>query len=177
MLSASPKGTVPVLIEPCGVVLEESIDIMKWALQHSSEQLRNTLTPRQLQNQILSLIEVNDDEFKPILDKYKYTHPSASPPPEYFRDSCLDKKLLAHTYLFGQTLSLADIGIFPFIRQFSGVDSKWFEGSQFGNVREWLNLLTSSELFKQVMIKQPPWNPGSQGVKTQLISNEFFSDN
>src|SRR5690606_3294357 len=35
MLAASPKGTVPVLVLPDGTVLEQSLDVMLWALRRN----------------------------------------------------------------------------------------------------------------------------------------------
>lgn len=162
MLECSPKGTVPVILLPDDMVLDESYDIMLWALeQNDPEQWlpRNSLDEKEIQR----LIEFNDDEFKPYLDKYKY----ASRYPEQhmvsFRESgevflkMLEQKLGDNQFLIGGSISLADMAIMPFIRQFAYVDIEWFESSNYINIQKWLETLLNTSLFKQVMEKRPVW--------------------
>jgi glutathione S-transferase len=166
MLSLSPKGTVPVLQRADGSVLEESLDIMHWALspepaQPAASRWRTGCATGQ------ALIALNDGAFKRLLDSYKYaTHQSAYPAAS-FRNAAvelfvapLDQRLRASRYLLGETPSLADLAIAPFIRQFAGVDADWFAAAPLPALRQWLDTLTQSALFVSIMPKRVPWQPG-----------------
>ena len=123
MLKASPKGTVPVLVLPNGVVLEQSLDIMRWALEQND-------SDNWLQNDALNapLIAENDNVFKVFLDKYKYASRHPELPLEAHRDNAfqflrtLQTQLAARLFLHGATLSAVDIAIMPFVRQCAQVD-------------------------------------------------------
>ncbi|MBL7480785.1 glutathione S-transferase N-terminal domain-containing protein [Legionella sp. 27fs60] len=134
LIMASEKATVPVLITDSGKVIDESLDIMLWALEQSDRD--NWLKP-DAQQQIFNLIHQNDFEFKPILDGYKYPQKSELGEPLYYRKqaliflNALNTKLLNSQYLFSDNPCLADIAIFPFIRQFCMVDKDWFMQSKF----------------------------------------------
>lgn len=162
MLSLSPKGTVPVLQLSDGTVLEESLDIMQWALmQPDPAQCRTDSAPGQ------ALIAVNDGAFKHLLDCYKYAGLSSEHPAEKYRDDAVDlfvaplNQRLCHShYLLGETPALVDMAIVPFIRQFAGVDTDWFATAPFPALRHWLNALTQSALFVSIMPKLVPWKPG-----------------
>lgn len=160
MLEASPKGTVPVLVLPSGEVIDESRDIILWALQPGHELLGN----QQQQENIEALLNQCDNDFKPELDRYKYWvgYPEASQL-DYRRQAevflqQLEDRLAQHDYLMGERLSLADIGSYPFIRQFANVDIDWFEQSPYPNVRHWLDRLINSDAFIAIMKKRPIWN-------------------
>ncbi len=156
MLSLSPKGTVPVLISSDGTVLDESYQIMLWAINISDP---DHWYPSCMSKEIDDLVYKNDHEFKSTLDKYKYSdrHPSKSK--TYYRIQgeyfliFLEKKLKSNNYLLGDKISLADIAIFPFIRQFAFVDIDWFESSRYLKLREWLNTILDSKIFNAVMNK------------------------
>ena len=162
MLALSPKGTVPVLQLADGPVLEESLDIMRWALaQHDAA---NWLTDSDTEH---ALIAQNDAAFKPLLDHYKYAGQAAGQPAEHYRDAAVDlfvaplnQRLGQSRYLLGDTPTLADMAIVPFIRQFAGVDAGWFESAPLPALRNWLNSLTQSPLFDAIMPKLAPWQPG-----------------
>lgn len=159
MLEMSPKGTVPVLILQNAVVIEQSLDIMFWALQQHDpdDWLKADL------NDMLALISENDSHFKQALDAYKYPERYPQFAQKHYRQQGevflqkLENLLNQHVYLFNETTSLADIAIFPFIRQFAAVDSTWFESSNYPKLQNWLNRLTQSELFERVMEKQPTY--------------------
>lgn len=164
MLSLSCKGTVPVLQLANGTVLDESLDIMVWALvqQDPNGWLQGHL------NEMLSLIDENDFEFKNWLDKYKYADRFPEYPALYYREQAeeflmqLENRLSYTPYLFGQQISLADMAILPFIRQFAGVDKDWFEQSDYPFIKVWLAGFINSQLFKSVMNKYPTWLESEQ---------------
>lgn len=157
LLQVSPKGTVPVLVLPNGTVLEQSLEIMYWAVQQRDADgwlsADNVLTQE--------LIAQNDGSFKQALDKYKYANRFPEYPAVVYREqgevflAKLEERLACGKYLLGDQLSLADIAIFPFIRQFSGVDNAWFEASPYAHLRAWRNQLAASKLFISIMEKQP----------------------
>jgi glutathione S-transferase len=155
MLQVSPKGTVPVLVLNDGKVIDESLDIMLWAV--SQQDKANWL---HVDTEIaMQLIKENDTSFKSALDAYKYPerHPDKTQIAhrkngEVFLTS-LENKLLHTPYLFGDRASFADVAIFPFVRQFSAVDSTWFNQSSYTHLRDWLNQWLVSDLFNSVMQK------------------------
>ena len=163
MLQVSPKGTVPVLVLTDGTVLEQSLDIINWALLQSDRDdwaVQADLNAKKLTD---ALIASNDGEFKKALDQYKYAIRFPENPPEIYRAqgelflTGLENLLKQTTYLCRDQLSKADIAIFPFVRQFSMVDEGWFENAQYPKLKAWLNGLLDSELFLGVMQKYPTW--------------------
>jgi len=160
LLHSSPKATVPVLIKPDGSILEESLDIMHWALKRNDPQ--NWLHSANKPN-MESLILVNDSDFKIHLDHYKYADRFPAQPPAHYRQlgesflAQLEHLLHDQPYLTGRTISIADIALFPFIRQFAYVDINWFNCAPYPKLRNWLNHWLASDLFASVMHKQPPW--------------------
>jgi glutathione S-transferase len=164
LLTLSVKGTVPVLLLADKSLLDESLDIMIWALENNDpeEWLKPNLTT------MLALIDENDFEFKTWLDKYKYASNDDPALIAYYRQEAenflfkLEQLLLNTPYLFGEKVSLADIAIFPFIRQFEAVDLVSFEKSKFSNIKKWLNHFSNSELFLSVMDKYPTWLESGQ---------------
>lgn len=155
MLKASPKGTVPVLVLHDGTVLEQSLDIMRWALQQ-----RDTASWLAADGiMTLQLISENDGSFKQALDKYKYAVRFPEQPTEAYRAQAevflqkLERLLCQNQFLLKEQVSLADIAIFPFIRQFAAVDSVWFESADYPNLKAWLKALIGSVLFISVMEK------------------------
>ena len=165
----SPKATVPVLQLPDGTVIDESWDILKWALaQNDPDHWLGENNEFALDAEIL--IETNDFSFKEDLDRYKYAdrHPEHSE--QHYRRSCeeyieeLEDMLSENSYLLSNQLSLADIGVFPFVRQFSLVDKDWFDQAPYPRVRQWLNELISTELFLNAFQKHELWQQGSPAV-------------
>lgn len=163
MIQASPKGTVPVLIEKDGHVIDESLDIMKWALEGS--QLLNSAT-----SSMHLLIKENDDVFKGWLDKYKYADRYPEHSEIYYRGQGevflekLERQLTQSNKLFSDEYSFADLAILPFIRQFAFVDIHWFNQSKYHRVRDWLTNFIDSELFLSIMKKYPTWLESNQDV-------------
>jgi glutathione S-transferase len=167
MLRASPKGTVPVLViaEAGGgdTVLEESLDIMRWALARNDPDgwLARQSTDAD------DLITLNDSDFKYWLDRYKYPDRYDLKDVDMPLTHCirflsgLESRLLANRYLFGDRMTLADAAIFPFVRQFVFVDPDGFSRGQLPSVRRWLDVFLESATFGAVMQKNPFWGPGS----------------
>ena len=168
MLNVSPKGTVPVLVLPGGKVIDESLDIMRWALaQHDTEDWLLAGNAK-LSQEADALITGNDGEFKTALDRYKYAIRFPERAASAYRAEGevflreLERRLQHNAYLLGQHCSLADVAIFPFVRQFAAVDAVWFEGSPYSALQRWLAMFVSSELFLGVMHKYPLWVEGEQ---------------
>lgn len=163
MLQVSPKGTVPVLVLTDGKVLEQSLDIVDWALSRSDAE--DWLFRDDAAQKVMTdvLIEINDGVFKQALDKYKYAIRFPENAPEVYRKQGeefllrLENLLGQTTYLCRDKLSKADIAIFPFVRQFSMVDEVWFETAPYPKLKAWLSSLVSSALFIGVMQKNPTW--------------------
>lgn len=161
MLAISPKGTVPVL-QSGSLVIEQSYDIMKWALrQHDPDRWLSTET----ESVIDQWIEKNDGPFKKLLDQYKYPdrypdiyiEETLNQATSLFLDP-INEQLKEGAYLLGPKISLADIAIFPFVRQFSMVDPGWIDQSGLNYLKRWLNERLESTLFLSVMQKYPTWH-------------------
>lgn len=162
MLSASPKATVPVLILNDHSVLDESLDIMHWSLQQSDT---NNWLQKNHQSEIEQLIQQNDQSFKTDLDHYKYANRFPQHPPLYYRQQGevflkqLEQRLEKHAFIIHEAATLADVALFPFIRQFAYVDIKWFETCAYSNLRRWLTYWLESDLFLSIMHKHANWSP------------------
>ena len=168
MLQVSPKGTVPVLVLADGSVIDESLEIMYWAREQAPikrEGKLNALQPN-IHAACSALILMNDNEFKQSLDRYKYPErnlcDNLKPTQQYRQQGevflqLLEGLLQNNTYLLESTPSMADIAIFPFVRQFAAVDSVWFDTAPYPKLRSWLNAWLSSILFDSVMKKQPTY--------------------
>ena len=172
MLDISPKGTVPVLLFADGSVLEESLDIMLWAFSQTDVQAWLHPDAGHLDD-MLDLIESNDGEFKRHLDRYKYperhAHEGNLDPLHHRAKACafltrLEALLNDNDFLFGPHASLADIAIFPFVRQFAATDSDWFATLELPRVHGWLTGWTESDLFADAMVKHDAWNPAGSPV-------------
>jgi len=152
MLALSPKGTVPVLVCADGRVIEQSLEIMHWALAQYDPD--NWLGPDSA-----ALIEENPQVFKVDLDRYKYAIRYPEQPMEHSRAQGaaflqrLEMMLEQTPYLAGDTLSLADIALAPFVRQFAHGDRDWFEQAPYPRLNAWQERFLASELFISVMTK------------------------
>jgi len=155
MLALSPKGSVPVLLLPTDEVLDESLEIMRWALAQSdpAHWLPSSWAISQ------SLIDENDTGFKSNLDRYKYPQRFPGGNSVTARDQGLyflrklQAQLNGNDYLLGPQVSFVDIAIFPFVRQFANTDTQWFVAQDLSGVQRWLDSLLNSVLFKTVMGK------------------------
>jgi len=162
MLQISPKGTVPVVELDDGTVIDESLDIMLWALNRQDPKGWLGLNEATL-TEMLALIQENDGDFKHHLDRTKYAIRFEGADPEVHRQSAngfldtLADRLSQHPYLMGQTPVLADWAILPFIRQFANIDRERFNETTHPKLGEWLDEGLSSDLFQAVMKKGSRW--------------------
>ena len=167
LLECSPKDTVPVLVLANGTVIDESRDIMQWALNQNDPERWLPVEKGEL---IKQLLDINDYAFKNNLDRYKYPNRYPEQRPEYYRTQAeqflviLEARLNTHPFLMGDKVSMADIGIFPFIRQFAHVDKKWFEQTPYSQLQRWLECFIQGELFNAVMQKYSPWEESSEPI-------------
>jgi glutathione S-transferase len=158
MLALSSKGTVPVLSVD-GRVIDESLEIMQWALARNDPQDWLLKDHPSAQQTRAALIEENDQVFKVYLDRYKYADRYPEQPMEHYRAQGagflqkLDERLQQHEYLAADHLSLADIALAPFVRQFAHVDRDWFAEAPYRHLQAWLQRFLESELFVGVMAK------------------------
>ncbi|MEE4316068.1 MAG: glutathione S-transferase [Erythrobacter sp.] len=162
LIAASSKATVPVLVPEDGTVLDESLDIMRWALRRSDPE-------GWLAGEDAALIAANDGPFKHHLDRAKY-------PNRYEPDGVdhraaalamlglLEQRLEAARFLCGPNRTFTDIALFPFIRQFSGIDPDWFAAQPLPRLQTWLEELVTSALFARVMQKFVPWKAGDAPI-------------
>lgn len=165
MLEASPKGTVPVLVLESGDVIEESFEVMQHALNgHDPE---GWLHPEDgTLEEMLALIEICDGPFKHHLDRYKYTTRYEGEDSDHHRSEGLrfleqlNERLKAREQLFGTRVSLADMAIMPFVRQFANADREWFDAQPLEPLQRWLKGHLESPRFKAVMPKFKQWKPG-----------------
>ena len=157
LLDCSPKGTVPVLQLADGTVIDESLDIMRWALAINDPQRWMNDANREAETETRRLIDENDGSFKIQLDRYKYPNRHPGHTAEIYRDEAgkflqvLCLRLVRHGYLMGERQSLADAAIFPFVRQFAHVDREWFYATYDGALASWLDRHLNSPLFLSVM--------------------------
>jgi len=169
MIAISPKATVPVLQVPNksgkSLVIDESYAILKWAISKNDPENWQKLIP-----QCDDLVRTNDDAFKAALDKYKYASRFPEQTQGFYREqgefflNQLDQMLQQTPFLLGQKLTLADLAILPFIRQFAHVDKAWFSAAPYPHLSRWLNNHLGSALFNNIMHKYAPWKPEDHAV-------------
>ncbi|AUG53442.1 glutathione S-transferase [Thalassospira marina] len=172
MLQASPKGTVPVLVLTDGTVIDESLEIMVWALAENDP--NDWLNPEAGSlDDMLVMIAQNDGPFKTHLDRYKYASRYEGADPDFHREqgekilNRLDGRLAVGKYLFGSRPALADFAIAPFIRQFARTDQARFDALPFVHLHRWLQTMLQSPFFSGVMTKYDQWHEGDKPVLLQ----------
>ena len=168
LVALSPKATVPVLELPDGTVLDESMDIMRWALSVTDPQ--HWFCPDE-SAEVAALVALNDGPFKQLLDRYKYAPQQPGRIAAEARDEAvrlmllpMAERLASHRFLLRDTVSLADIAIVPFVRQFAAVDPRVLACPPLAPVGSWLRALVGAELFESVMQKRRPWAPGDSAT-------------
>lgn len=162
MLEASAKGTVPVVVLPDGAVIDESLDVMRWALARSDP-------AGWLAGDDAELLEMIDGPFKHHLDRYKYWTRHDTDPMEHRAAALdilrrLDARLGEHGQLCGNARTLVDIATFPFVRQFANHDRAWFDPLDLPHLHAWLAGHLQSDLFARIMAKHAPWKPGDTPI-------------
>ena len=171
MLAASSKGTVPVLILEVASknnatkqqVIDESLEIMLWALKRNDPEDLLYAQQSDALAEMLNIIEGNDRQFKPNLEKYKRAKRFHHPDEEECRRQCepfihqLEQRLARHAFLMVEAPSLLDYALLPFIRQFSKVNRQQYLQGPYKNLQRWLNHHLQSQLFSKAMFKYPLW--------------------
>jgi glutathione S-transferase len=162
MVAVSPKATVPVMLLPDGRVIDESLDIMRWALARNDPETW-------LERADEGLIAANDGPFKHHLDRYKYPHRHGTDPAEHRAAGLdllqpLEARLRATPYLCGDAMGLTDAALMPFVRQFAATDRDWFDAQPLAALQAWLARLTASGLFEAIMTRLAPWQAGDAPI-------------
>ncbi|MBJ9977729.1 glutathione S-transferase N-terminal domain-containing protein [Pseudomonas sp. S75] len=158
LLALSPKGTVPVL-DTGTQVLDESLDIMRWALaRHDPQDWRLRADP-EAAARAEALIARNDTDFKAQVNRYKYAERHPEHPRPYYRQQAegwlteLEALLENRPFLLADHPSLADAALLPLLRQFAGVEPQWFAEAAYPRLRSWLQGWLESELFRAIMAR------------------------
>ena len=166
MLALSPKGTVPVLVldtETGTQVIDESLDIMLWALNLSDPDNLLYAEDAKALPEMLTIINKNDQQFKPNLERYKHAKRFHADDEEACRLQCepfiqaLEQRLSQHSFLMGSTPSLLDFALLPFVRQYSRVNKQHFKQGAYSHLNNWLKDHLQSQLFSRAMLKYPLW--------------------
>ena len=166
LLAASPKATVPVLVLSDGQIIEESLDVMQWALEYRDP--LNWLEGEALESDWISAC---DGDFKHWLDRYKYSERYPEHTAEDYRQKAetfvqkLEDWLSVSDWVGGDAANAVDVALFPFIRQFAGVDPSWWQQAPYPKVRLWLENWLNSALFSAIMAKYPRWESGQPGER------------
>jgi glutathione S-transferase len=166
LLAASPKATVPVLVLSDGRVVEESLDVMQWALERSDP--LSWLEGAALDSEWISEC---DSDFKHWLDRYKYAERHPEHTADQYRNNAevfiqkLEDRLSVSDWMGGEAAHAVDVALFPFIRQFAGVDPSWWQSAPYPSVRRWLENWLNSALFSAIMVKYPRWESGGAGER------------
>ena len=167
MLEYSAKGTVPVLILQDGKVIDESLDVIDWALNLNDPDDWQRSKDKEKTKE---LIKINDGEFKYHLDRYKYSKRYDNEDPEFHRKKCLkfiesiNNELNNSKYIFDDNISYADIVVLPFIRQFRIADIEWFDSLPYDNLKKWLSSFLGSSLLNSIMKKYDLWKEGDKSI-------------
>ena len=172
-LNISPKATVPIVCISSKQIIEESLDIMEWALK-----INDPL--KLLKNEKLNIIEIHsilnklENEFKQNLDRYKYSSRFDLPNPKLYRDKNLqtlnefNNLLQNNKGIYSSNLSLLDYAVFPFVRQFRNVNSVWFDSLELKFLQTWLYELIDSDEFSSIMKKYEIWKPNQKPIYTNF---------
>ncbi len=165
MLGYSAKGTVPVLVLQSDNVIDESLDVIDWALDindpYNWKRSKDSKKTKEL-------IEINDGDFKFHLDRYKYSKRYENEDPNFHREKCLtlikmiNKELENSKYIYDNEISYIDISLLPFIRQFRIADNEWFDELPYKNLKNWLSNFLDSSLLNSIMKKYDLWKEGDE---------------
>ena len=162
LIVASAKATVPVMVLPDGAVIDESLDVMRWALRGNDPE-------RWLDGDDAVLIATNDGPFKHALDRTKYPDRHGSDPAVHRPEGlafleALEARLVGSANLCGPDRTFTDAAILPFVRQFAAIDRAWFAAQPLPALQGWLARHLASRLFEAAMVRVAPWRQGDTPV-------------
>lgn len=162
LVAVSSKATVPVLHLSDGRVIDESLDVMHWALARNDPE-------GWLDRSDDALIAANDGPFKYHLDRYKYPNRHGTDPAEHRAAALellrsLEARLQASPSLCGDLMGLADAALMPFVRQYAQTDRAWFDALPLPGLQAWLARLTALPLFEAAMARLAPWKSGDAQI-------------
>lgn len=168
--AASPKATVPVLVLPDGTVIDQSLAIMDWALTQPGAPSWNG-PDESTRQAMLALVAENDGAFKQALDRYKYPerHPGHPREAAYAQGAQwlqgLESRLHPQPWLWGAQPLLADVAVFPFVRQWAAVDAQAWEAGPWPRLRAWLSACLALPWWEVAMVRPAPWQEGTAGLR------------
>lgn len=168
-LAASAKGTVPVLMLLDGTVIDESRDVMFWALSQSDPEGWLDCY-NQDKAQANAHLDALDHEFKHHLDRYKYATRYEDAEEVVHRTSgaaflsAWNDILGTQTGLSGNRLGLLDYATLPFVRQFRIADPDWFDNQAWPHLHQWVQSFLASERFAAIMHKYKPWKETGEDI-------------
>ena len=176
LLAASAKGTVPVLVLPDGAVLEESLDIMDWALARADPEGWLPTEPEDIATSDALIIQ-NDGPFKHHLDRFKYGERGSDVALQHREAAVdilkpLDARLRSHAHLLGARRARVDVALLPFVRQFANADRRWFDALELPGVQRWLDDWCESPGFRTLMCKVPRWSAGDPARRFPDAAND-----
>ena len=162
-IKVSTSKTVPCLVTE-EKVIDESLDIMLWALKQNDPE-----TWLDMPEEGFEVIDMIEKKFKPYLDKTKYSsrYPKADFEDNRIRATDILKDLdifQKGKYFFGNKISLCDVAVFPFVRQFAFININWFNAIPWKNLNDWLNYFLESEMFVSSQKKFIKWESGNSTV-------------
>ena len=174
LIAISEKATVPVLHLSDGKIIDESWEIVQWAIKQNDPEAWLGANEENLIATDM-LLEINDYSFKQDLDHYKYADRFPEHSMEHYREQGeaflqeLEQRLVENKHLISNKLSIADIALFPFIRQFAMVDKPWFDQAPYPKLQQWLQGFLESEreefyIFSSIMQKVDTWKQGDPVV-------------
>lgn len=169
-INKSRSKTVPILLKKNNEVIEESLDIVIWAISESkNKNIKNFYMPNSKKEEILETIFENDHSFKYHLDRFKYsTRFSAIDEDYHFLEANKfinkwNNTIKDNRFLIGNNPSIADWCIWPFVRQFKIACESQKKTSYFDEpIKQWLEYFEKHENFKKLMHKYEPWRPSTK---------------
>ena len=168
-LAVSSHATVPSLVINDDEYLDESWDIVKWAVQQDDSDNWLGEDNAYLQDAEM-LLEINDHSFKEDLKGYKDREHHPEQPMPYYRQRGeefleeLNEMLVENNFLLAPHITIADIGVFPLVREFAMVDKVWFDKTPYPKLQAWLENIIDSEWFKAAMQENEIWQAGNDDI-------------